>query len=349
MGTADRCRLARLCDHLGPRTAPCCTRPAVPSAAATHRCDDADPIAAWRAELPELIERYNADGYVLVSGLIGPEVHRPATDAIWAAMEDPSDHWLTGESQGGLQRRDRSTWPAEPKQFARSVAHPAVSALWTPAYRAMAEALAAGFVPERDTMHLPDVPITAPGGALAINIFPMAAPAEGWSWPSPHIDHSIENHGYRTFPRPVRMSTMTYISPSPGEGAHGGSTVVWKGSHRAMERLAAADPKRFELMHPLGGALEEAGVLELEKVEINVQAGDVLFYDVRLSCPRSWPACYANAHWARLMSDVGADLDSAFWLAKLCRWAQAGVQYEVGDQGSGSFGARTMICARVTN
>ena len=277
-------RLARLAEHL--LGAP----PPLPAPAPAPAAEGAvDPIAAWRAELPELIERYNADGYVLVSGLIGPEVYRPATDAIWDAMEDPSDHWLTGESQGGLRRSDRSTWPAEPKQFAKSVAHPDVSALWTPAYRAMTEALAQGFVPESEAMHLPDVPITAPSGALAFNIFPSAAPAEGWSWPSPHIDHSIEDHGYRSFPRPVRMSTMTYLSPSPGQGAHGGATVVWKGSHRAMERLAAAHPERFELMHPLGGALEEAGGLELEKVEVLVREGDVLFYDVCLPAPTPLP------------------------------------------------------------
>ena len=62
--------------------------------------------------------------------------------------------------------------------------------------------------------------------------------------------------------RPVRLSTMTYLTEcAPGEpAAHGGSTVVWPGSSRKFERLAATDPERFKMMIALGEAREEAGV-----------------------------------------------------------------------------------------
>ncbi len=56
--------------------------------------------------------------------------------------------------------------------------------------------------------------------------------------------------------------------------------TVWPGSHRLLAMLAASDPTRFQLMHTLGQALEEAGVLEIEPVEVKAQRGDVLFYDI---------------------------------------------------------------------
>ena len=55
---------------------------------------------------------------------------------------------------------------------------------------------------------------------------------------------------------------MTYLTDcAPDEpAAHGGSTVVWPGSSRKFERLAATDPERFKMMIALGEAREEAGV-----------------------------------------------------------------------------------------
>ena len=63
---------------------------------------------------------------------------------------------------------------------------------------------------------------------------------------------------------------IVWYSKRPTQAALDGQLceAAMKGDVSAMERLAAADPERFELMHPLGGALEEAGVLELEKVEV---------------------------------------------------------------------------------
>ena len=256
-------RLAAVAGHLSP----CLDPEQARSTAATS----AAGVEALPPELMALAEPYGSayarDGYVLISGLIPEEILSAAEDAVWSAMEEESEHWLSGDVQGGIKRGVPSTWPAEPKQFAKGINGPAVAALWTDAYRSMAAALSEHFAASQ--YNTPTTPmmvsITQPKGALAINILPRVARPEGWKWPSPHIDHSIESHGYLTFPRPVRMSTMTYLSDAPAD-EHAGSTVVWPGSHRLLADLAASDPARFELMHTLGHALEEAGVLDIQPV-----------------------------------------------------------------------------------
>ena len=57
--------------------------------------------------------------------------------------------------------------------------------------------------------------------------------------------------------------------------------MVWPGSSRAFERLAATDPERFRMMIDLGGAREEAGVGvdgAAAPIELRHRQGDVLFY-----------------------------------------------------------------------
>ena len=71
---------------------------------------------------------------------------------------------------------------------------------------------------------------------------------------------------------------------APGD-QHGASTIVWPGSARLFERLAAADPDRFKMMVDLGRAREEAGVGLADgnsrpPVEVKHRAGDVFFYGV---------------------------------------------------------------------
>ncbi len=195
-------------------------------------------LERWRADLPALKEQFNRDGFVLVSGLIPEAVISAAEDVVWAAMEEESEHWLSGDAQGGFQRGAPSTWPAEPKQFAKTIAGPEISALWTDEYRSMVVSLSTHFEVDQSALGgpggpaLPEAPITQPKGALAINILPQTVVqtddgASSWSTPSPHIDHSIEAHAFRSFPvRPVRMSTMTYLTDAPADlDKHGGSTV----------------------------------------------------------------------------------------------------------------------------
>ena len=239
-------------------------------------------LEPWREQLPVLCEAYARDGFVLVSGLIPEAALAAAEEVVWDFMEEPTEHWLSGEQQGGFRRDDPRTWPAEPKQFAKSIPGPEVAALWTQAYLEMGEVLSE-YMAAHEPAEEPDTPtevaLNQPKGALAINILPHAHPEADWSWPSPHIDHSIEEHGFRTFPKPVRMSTMTYLADAPTD-QHAGSTVVWPGSHRKIAALAASDPVRFELMHELGQALQEAGVMDTQPVEVKAKRGDVLFYDI---------------------------------------------------------------------
>lgn len=102
----------------------------------------------------------------------------------------------------------------------------------------------------------------------------ITLPGEGeWSWPAPHIDHAIQKDGHHTFPRPFRLASMLYLSDI-AQG--GGGTVVWPGSHRAIERLAQSDPAHYELMHTLNSELDKAGLAA--PVELTPKAGDILFY-----------------------------------------------------------------------
>ena len=45
--------------------------------------------------------------------------------------------------------------------------------------------------------------------ALAILSLPGS---EEWDWPPPHIDHAIKEHGHHTFPRPFRLASLLYLN-----------------------------------------------------------------------------------------------------------------------------------------
>lgn len=156
--------------------------------------------------------------------------------------------------------------PDDPESWKRiAAAHqafdsPELLACYNPSLLA-ATALLAGDPPET---------IQAPKRAYAINVFPT--PGE-WSWPHPHIDHAIKEHGHHTFPRAFRVATMTFLSDVP---LHGGGTVVWPGSHALLEGIAKSDPARFELMWTLN---QELSRIDLgAPVELTPKRGDVLFY-----------------------------------------------------------------------
>ena len=129
-----------------------------------------DPLARWRALLPSLQAKFREDGYVVVAGLVPAQALSSAEAAMWDAME--RDGALESINRS-ISRYDAATWP---HQWSGSMAHPQIAALWTPAYRAMAKALAgAGNVVMENW---------SPGGALeghrsgalthglAVNIFP---------------------------------------------------------------------------------------------------------------------------------------------------------------------------------
>ena len=143
----------------------------------------------------EQIRQYKAQSYLLVSGLIPDEVAAAAEDAIWRAIGSRSD--------------DPASWPEGAAAHHVSEC-PELLACYTPEMLEAASRLA----------DEPGAEILAPKRAYAINVFPMAGE---WTWPRPHIDHAIKEHGYKTFPRAFRVAAMTYLSDVP---VHGGGTVV---------------------------------------------------------------------------------------------------------------------------
>eukprot|EP01051_Picozoa_sp_SAG22_P018593 SAG22_NODE_3173_length_1880_cov_1.692308_4_plen_225_part_00 len=199
----------------------------------------------------KMVAAYNRLGFVQVSGLIPPATVAAAQDAMWTAMETHPDN---------KQRVSRSadSWPAGVAAPQLSAAE--ITALWGAEYLRVGRLLSDGYTVEEGTPGRDNAPIVPPRSVMAINTFPARGDEDTggggggggggaeecqWPAPSPHLDHCIPSDGYETFPRPVRLSTMTYLSGST-PAAHAGSTVVWPGSARRFERLAATDPARFK-------------------------------------------------------------------------------------------------------
>jgi hypothetical protein len=188
---------------------------------------------------------YGEQGYLLISGLIPPEIAEAAESALWESL--------------GASPEDPASWAGIPAKHG-VFDSPALVACYTPAMIAAAARLAG----EEPATFAP------PTRAYAINVFPQAG---AWEWPRPHIDHAIQEHGHKTFPRPFRIAAMTYLNDVPPQGA---GTVVWPGSHRKLEALARRDPQHYELMWTLNQELDRA---ELgDPVELTPRRGDVLFY-----------------------------------------------------------------------
>ena len=245
-------------------------------------------LSAWAPQLPGLIDQFCRDGFCVVSGLFTPAVCAAAVEATWAAMEEssrtgaidkrPGNNWLSPTGVD-LKRSDEGTWPGYSRYF-ESVKHPDIGAMFTPAYRAMAEALsnaAAARQPEGRPLIPNHVPIAPREGALAIVIGPKLPGADGWQMPKRgHIDHSSPE--FDALPMlPVRMACMTYLTDSPDGDGHGGSTIVWPGSHAVLADIAASDPERYSRMRGLADAIYKDHVLDhIVPVEVKVNAGDVL-------------------------------------------------------------------------
>ena len=188
---------------------------------------------------------YTHRGYLLVSGLISPQIAADAEEAMWRLLNaDP---------------RDPTTWEGIPPSH-HSYEEPALLACYTPELLAAAAMLAGE---SHGAFHAPD-------RAYAINVFPRSGE---WQWPAPHIDHAIKEHGHKVFPRAFRVAGMAYLSDVP---PHGGGTIVWPGSHIKLEQLARSDPARYETMWALNQDL--ASVDLGDPVELTPKRGDVLFY-----------------------------------------------------------------------
>lgn len=189
-------------------------------------------------------EQYDRDGYIVVSGLIPDEISAVAEEAMWHSFS--------------LDRSDPLSWPQ--KTVHVTIPDPKLTAVYTSAFLSAAAKLGDDD-PAQFTMR---------ESAHAINVFPQ--PGQ-WTWPKPHIDHAIKEHGHRTFPRAFKVAAMTFLSDVP---PHGAGTVVWPGSHRKIEALAKSDPERYEMMWVLNLELDRAEIGE--PVELTPRRGDVLFY-----------------------------------------------------------------------
>jgi len=190
-------------------------------------------------------ESFAENGFLLVSGLMPDGIPSLAEAALWRAT--------------GADPDDRATWPE--RTVALGCDDPSVRGCFT---REMAE-----FV---DVLSEEARPAWAPPSAgFAIIAFPTPGP---WVPQPPHIDHALAKDGYRVFPRPMRMASLLYLNDV---APRSGGTVVWPGSHKAIQALAESDPDRLALMTPLDIALRAE--LDLgEGVEAGGKAGDVLFY-----------------------------------------------------------------------
>jgi hypothetical protein len=189
-------------------------------------------------------QQFVEQGYVLLSGLIAPEIAAAGAAALWRAL--------------GATPEDRTTWQNIPVASGHKT--PALLACFTPEFAAAAANLAGEDV----------ATFTGPSSAFTLNVFPQEGP---WSHHGPHIDHALPRDGFRVFPRPMRVASIAYLNDVP---PHGAPTVVWPGSHRKIEALAQSDPVHYELMQTLN---QELNKLDLgESVAIPSQCGDVLFY-----------------------------------------------------------------------
>jgi hypothetical protein len=192
----------------------------------------------------EQMRQYEDEGYVLLSGLVEPEIAALGAAALWRGLEvDPND---------------RETWKNVP--VASGHGAPDILACYTPQVRAAAAELANEGLPE----------LPAPSSAYTLNIFPQDGP---WRSHGPHIDHALERDGYKVFPRPMRIASILYLNDVPEQGA---PTVVWPGSYKKIGALAKSDTERYELMVTLNRSLAN---LDLgDPIPILGKQGDILFY-----------------------------------------------------------------------
>jgi hypothetical protein len=193
---------------------------------------------------PEQARQYENEGYVLLSGLIGPEIAAAAAASLWKGL--------------GADPNDRSTWANVPIGSGHDA--PEIMACFTPLICAAAAELA--------NEGLPALP--APSSTYTLNIFPQEG---GWRPHGPHIDHALERDAYKVFPRPMRIASIIYLNDVPENGA---PTVVWPGSYKKIEALAKSDPERYTLMMTLNREIDK---LDLgEPVQVPSKQGDILFY-----------------------------------------------------------------------
>ena len=195
------------------------------------------------------IRFYLEKGYLLASGLIPEAVSRRACAAMWRNL--------------GLDPDSRSTWEGvrrDPRIFDDTDLLPC----YTPEMMAAVTQLGEG--PPEPAAYAP------PKRTYCINVFPSRGK---WAPRHRHLDHTIKEHGHRTFPTPGRLASLIFLNDV---AQHGGGTLVWPGSHLRAQALARSDPEAYALMCQLEEAFEEVDIGN--PVELTPKQGDVLFYNV---------------------------------------------------------------------
>ena len=203
----------------------------------------------------EQLERYNIDGYLVVSGLIPEDVSEHAEAAMWRSM--------------GMDPDDPETWKREPEiadQFQperglsvlNGIQDPDIMACVTPEYlKATAELIGEESVHPPEAAHMQN-----------------KVPVDGnWALPKAHIDGLPKEHMHQTFPGPYRIASLVFLN----DIAHkGGGTAVFPGSHRKVLELARSDREKYKYIIPLN---RDISTLNLgDPVELTPKRGDVLFF-----------------------------------------------------------------------
>eukprot|EP01052_Picozoa_sp_SAG31_P053371 SAG31_NODE_13650_length_855_cov_1.419312_1_plen_212_part_01 len=159
------------------------------------------PLTA--ASEASMVAAYNGLGFVVVSGLIPRGVVLGAEAAMWEAIERHPENKRQHVS------RAAGSWPA--KVVSPQLHALEITALWGEEYLRVAKLLSDEYHIEEGAPGRDCAPLVAPQSVMSINTFPAPQPPAAWQAPAPHLDHCIPADGYEAFPRPVRISTMTYL------------------------------------------------------------------------------------------------------------------------------------------
>jgi Phytanoyl-CoA dioxygenase (PhyH) len=185
---------------------------------------------------PGQLSAFEQAGFLLTSGLIDPAIAQRAYDRV-----------IERAPKGKAASSHRFVW------------NRLVRACFTEELCSVARHLAG-----------PGVRVRRPLITYAITVFPNNGV---WEWPSPHIDHALEKHAHKTFPPAFHIGCLIYLNEVTSRS---GGTVVWPGSHKQIEELAAAHRERYQYLATLNDDLNR--IVFRDPVEITASPGDVLFY-----------------------------------------------------------------------
>jgi hypothetical protein len=226
------------------------------------------------------LRAYHRDGYLVVSGLLSPQIAERAERTMWALCgldpKAPPESWLqwgppapevaAAEKVSWHPRNDVSSYMKHEEDRGNlqtnGLQNADLMACATPRYLgAMAQLL--GVPP--DEMHPPQAVHTQ-------NLLPRPGAERGEV--RPHVDGIPKEHNHSTFPGPFNITSLLFMNDTQGE--EGGGTRVWPGSASKILALAESDREKYEKLWRL---VQDVPKLELdEPVQLIPNRGDVLFW-----------------------------------------------------------------------